>query len=189
MAYLLDILGSAILGGIVVLLTIGINLRLSTGSSETLNSTLTQRDAVESSEILEYDLYKVGYRIPGEKIAIADSTTIKYYADVNDDGTADTVYYYMGTTAEMSSTMNPNDKPLYRVQNNEPPYISSVVTEFRLAYVDSAGNQFSYSSLNSAVQRARIRGIETTVEFESGYPIDGVYQAVELERSISPKNL
>ncbi len=150
---------------------------------------VTQRDAVESSQILEYDFYKVGYRISGEKIAIADSTTIKYYADVNDDGTADTISYYVGTTAEMSSTMNPSDKPLYRIQNSEPPYISSVVTEFRLAYVDSAGNQFSYDSLNIASQRARIRGIETTVEFESGYPIDGAYQAVQLVRSISPRNL
>jgi len=189
MAYLLDVIGAAILGGIVVLLTIGINLRISMSSSETLNSTLTQRDAVESSQILEYDFYKIGYRIPGEKIAIADSTTIKYYADVNDDGTADTISYYVGTTAEMSSTMNPNDKPLYRIQNSEPPYISSVVTEFRLAYLDSAGNQFSYDSLNNAAQRARIRGIETTVEFESGYPIDGAYQAVQLVRSISPRNL
>ena len=189
MAYLLDIIGAAILGGIVILMVIGINLQITATSSDTLNNTLTQRDAVVSSQILEYDFYKIGYRISGEKIAIADSSEIKYYTDLDDDGTADTIYYYVGTTAEMSSTMNPNDKPIYRVENNDPPYISSVVTEFRLAYVDSAGKQLSYGSLNNAVQRGRIRGIETSLQFESSHTIDGDYQAVELERSIRPKNL
>ena len=189
MAYLLDIIGAAILGGIVILMVIGINLQFTTTSSETFNSTLTQRDAVVSSQILEYDFYKVGYRISGEKIAIADSNEIKYYTDLNNDGTADTVHYYLGTTTGMSSTMNPIDKPLYRVLNSNPPYISSVVTEFKLAYLDAAGNQLNYGSLSSAIQRGNIRSIQTSLEFQSGYPIDGDYQAVMMERSVRPKNL
>jgi hypothetical protein len=189
MAYVLDIIGAAVLGGLVILLTVAVNLQITTSASESFNSTLTQRDAVVSSEILEFDLYKMGYRVSGAKIAIADSNEVKYHADLNNDGTADTIHYFLGTTSDMSSTMNPDDRPLYRALNSDAPYISSVVTDFEVAYLDAAGNQLDYDSLSSAVQRSNIRGIQTRLEFESSHPIDGDYQTVQLERLIRPKNL
>ena len=85
MGYLLDIVGSIIIAGMVVMILLAVNINNTASSSVILFTTIEQRKTKDVSELIEYDLYKIGYRIPDEKISVADSTEIKFYADINDN--------------------------------------------------------------------------------------------------------
>ena len=120
------------------------------------------------------------------------SNRIEYYSDYDNNGTVDTVEFYLGTVANLSSTMNPNDKPIYKELNNDTSQtaLSAIVTEFNLVYYDSIGTQLSYSSLSNSSTRNSIRSLRAVIKFEAIASGDTtLYQATDLVATIRPKNL
>lgn len=168
---------------------IQLNTTISSLSYETMSSQISQTDAIESGKILEFDLYKIGYKVQTEKIKIADSTTIKFLSDIDNDNTLDSIRYFVGNKYDMSNTPNPNDIPFYRKVNNNQPEMIGAATEFNLAYFDSSGMQLNYGSLSNVAGRKKIRSIRTLIRFEAAEPQDSVYQGVDFLRIIRPKNL
>ncbi|MFC2136126.1 hypothetical protein ACFLTH_16040, partial [Bacteroidota bacterium] len=63
MAFLLDVVGSFIIGGIVILLLITLNIEMTENSRRAFENTYLQRTAVSVSETLEWDFYKIGYNV------------------------------------------------------------------------------------------------------------------------------
>ena len=185
----IDIIGSFIIGAVIILLLANLNLFITSSSADNLAVNIAQLNLKTTAEIIEDDFYKIGYKVSGNVITEADSDRIKFYADINDDDSIDTVYYYLGPVSDMASSQNPNDRILYRVIDNETPTKANVVTNFHLTYYDSTGSPKSYGSLNSQVQRNRIKVIEIYMKVESKEPVDGEYQAAEWLRKIMPKNL
>ena len=188
MGYLLDIVGSFIIGGIVIMILLAVNINNSASSSVILFTTLEQQKVTDVSELIEYDFYKIGYRISNEKISVADSNEIIFYTDVDNNNLTDSIHYYLGETTDLSYTSNPNDKPLYRIRND------SLVTEmpvadFNLSYFDSIGNTLDYASLTSSAGRELISSIKIKIKVESDEMYDGHYRASEWKKKISPKNL
>ena len=188
MNYLIDIVGSSVIGAIVFLVLMNLNMNMNTSSGENLFLNVAQREATTTSDVIENDFYKIGYRISGEKIAIADSTEIKFYADINNDGNDDSVHYYLGDISELSSTTNPNDRVLYRVENDSLK-TEFFIVGFSLSYCDSSGEEFNYSTLKSSAKREKIRSIDIVAKIESSEPIDGSYQSAGWYKKIAPKNL
>ncbi|MBM4175510.1 MAG: hypothetical protein FJ213_04965 [Ignavibacteria bacterium] len=189
MGNLIDILTATVIGAVVILMIIGINFYIENSSRDIINSNMAQTNITELGAVIEYDFYKIGYRITGNKIVTADSTEIKFYTDMDNNGNADTLRYYIGSTSELTATPNPNDRLLYRVYNNETPKSSNLgVVNFKLTYYDSAGSQINYGSLNSQTHRNRIRSIGVYLKVESPYPIEGVYTGAEWKKIIRPKN-
>jgi len=176
MSYLLDIIGSTIIAGMVVMILLAVNINTTTSSAAILFTTIEQRKITQVSEIIQYDFYKIGYLIPGEKIAIADSNEIKFYSDINNDTEIDSVHYYVGYTTDLSYTSNPNDKPLYRQRN----YQDSLLAE--IPVVD-------YSSLTSSAGRNLIKSIKIKITVESDELYAEEYRTSEWKKKISPKNL
>jgi hypothetical protein len=117
MAYLIDVLGSAVIGGMVILLTISINLQMNDLSEDIFMDSIVQGNATSSASDFKYDLYKIGYGVTGNKFITADSTNLYYYSDFNNDGTIDSIQFSLGPTDSLSGTTNPNDRPLYRTLN------------------------------------------------------------------------
>ena len=185
----IDIIGSFIIGAIIILLIANLNLFINSTSADNLAVNIAQLNLKTTAEILENDFYKIGFRVSGDAIAVADSDRFKFYADINDNNVKDTVYYYSGTVSEMASSDNPDDRPLYRVVGNETPEKVSIVTAFNLTYFDSTGAELNYASLSSQTQRNLIRIIEIYCKVESQEQVDGAYQAAEWKRKIAPKNL
>jgi hypothetical protein len=188
MSYLLDTVGSTLFAGVLILMIITHNINVDNASRELFQNSMTQSEAIEAGKIFDYDLYKVGYRVSGAKILLADSTRFKYLADVNNDGAVDSVYYYLGNTLT-AATENPNDRPVYRVLNNGTPTLCMVVCEFKMSYLDSAGNKLSYASLGSASEKAKVKTLYGKIRFESPYRVDGKYQSFVLSKAVRPKNL
>lgn len=196
MAYLIDVLGSVIVSSFVILMLVGFNVQMSTFSYDMFSSTLTQGNAVVTGQILEYDLYKIGYRASGQKISFADSTKIIYSTDLENNGSLDSVCYYIGTIENLSSTPNPIDRPLYRSQNGQSPIQIAAISNLKdstnsiipyFSYLDSAGVQIV--NPNTVALRKSIRTIKVAMRLQAPEAIEGIYQGVDWERTIRPKNL
>lgn len=188
MGYLLDIVGSFIIAGMVIMILLAVNINNSASSSVILFTTLEQQNVNAVSELIEYDFYKIGYRISDEKIAIADSNEIKFYTDIDNNEFADSIHYYLGKTTDLSYTSNPSDKPLYRNRNDSLLTEMSVV-DFNLSYFDSIGNTLNYALLTSSAGRELISSIKIKIKVESDEKYDDHYRASEWKKKISPKNL
>ncbi len=78
MQFLLDHLGAMVIGGILILSIIGLNFQMNSASYDKFAQSTIQQTALSTVETLEYDFYKIGYRVSTEKIDLADSTTFKF---------------------------------------------------------------------------------------------------------------
>lgn len=191
MSYLLDVIGSFAIGAVVILIIIRFNESMITASNESLIYNLAQFNVTETSQIIEYDFYKIGFRVfDDNKFGIADTTEIEYYSDYNNNGYIDTIRYYLSDTTALSGTVNPNDKLLYRSVNGANPDIMGSVTLFKLAYLDSTGNAITpVSILTNPEERKKIIGVDVHLYVESNFPIGDQYQGAEWKKKILLKNI
>ena len=149
---LLDIIGSTIIGGILMMNLFQINNSAVENSYTGTGELIAQTNLATIVQILEFDVRKIGYcadweqiPIPTQAIISADSTGIEYLTDVDSDGIVDTMHYYLGPTSELLSTPNPRDRILYRVVNSEVPVgVNLGVTQFNLTFFDVIGNPISF---------------------------------------------
>jgi hypothetical protein len=190
MGYLLDIVGSFIIAGMVIMILLAVNINNNASSSVILFTTIEQQKVTDVSELIEYDFYKIGYRIPDEKIAIADSNEIKFYTDVYNDNVVDSIHYYLGEKTDFTITTNPNDRLLNRRRNNTDSLSTKIpVVDFQLTYFDSIGNTLDYASLTSTAGRQLIKSIKVKIAVETDEMYDEQYRTSEWKKKISPKNL
>jgi hypothetical protein len=178
---ILDILASVIMGGL-LLTTV---LRLSDSSAEkTYNFSgelSLQQNLVVIAQILENDFRKMGYCKDWEKfpdptksIASVDTSSIKFYADIDNDGNMDSIMYYLGPVSELSSTPNPRDRFLYRVVNTETPVgVNLGVTEFNMKFFDALGVPLTFP----ITQPSLISSYEINIRVESVYAYDERYSS------------
>lgn len=186
---LLDILGATVLWSFIILILLRVNIQMTDNSFENLNTSITQMNAIELGKIFEFDFPNAGHLITGNKIITADSSEFEFYFDYNQDGSKDSLKYFLGTTSNLIQTLNPNDKPLYRHFNGTTTIIGEV-SNLKLNYLDSSGAQISYASLSTQTARNKIKTIEIYFLKESGFKnYDELYPALEWERKISPNNL
>jgi hypothetical protein len=153
---IIDLIGSMVLFGWLLLTTIRMGIANSENMQTYGGELLVQENLVEVTRLLEYDFRKIGFckepnllPDPTKAIILADSTRLKFLTDVDltgtgPDGVVDSIYYYLGPTSELSSTMNPRDRLLYRVVNNESAKGSNLgVTSFRFRYYNVQGVELS----------------------------------------------
>ena len=139
---ILDIMGSIIIGGILLITLFRMSDRATESTYSKTGDLTIQQNIATVVRVLEYDFRKIGYcadwtKIPNptKSIILADKDKIKYLTDVDKDGNVDTMYYYLGPTAELIYTANPRDRFLYRVVNSEKPAkVNLGVTQFELVY-------------------------------------------------------
>jgi hypothetical protein len=145
---ILDILGSMIIGSILLSITLRLN-DSATGKTYNNSAELSlQENMATVAQIIETDFRKIGFCAdwnkfpdPSKAVIFADEASIKYLTDIDSDSNMDSVLYYLGPTSELLSTPNPRDRMLYRIVNNEAPKTSNLgVTQFRLVYFDALGD-------------------------------------------------
>ncbi|GMU94988.1 hypothetical protein [Ignavibacterium album] len=146
MSVLLDIFGSTFIGGMILLLIIKLNLYSASVSYNSDNELKLQQNAKTIAEILNYDLRKIGYNHTGTAILVADSTRIKFYADINAPGTAghgvvDVVEYVVLDSTHATGTSNSRDAVVTRIVNNTDSIAgpSLGLVKLRFSYFNSAG--------------------------------------------------
>lgn len=176
---ILDIIGSVIAGGILLLILARTNASAIENTYNDNSDLITQQNLSTVVLLLENDFRKIGYcenwtlvPDPTKTILSADSTSIKFIGDVNNDGTVDTVYYYVGPTSELSGTPNPNDRILYRVVNGSVTKSGNMgITQFSLSYFDDFGNQISFPITTPG----SIAEIQITLQIQNTEAYNGQY--------------
>lgn len=144
MNVILDLLGSAFIGGIILLMVLQMNLFMSSSSYSSDNELQMQQNAKTLADILNNDFRKIGYNNSGTAILTAEKERIKFVGDLQSpgsigNGTVDTVEYFIEDSTFAAGTSNPRDKILARVLNNADtlagPSLGLVKLQF--SYLDS----------------------------------------------------
>ncbi len=172
---LIDIFGSMIIGSILFLILLKLNDHSVENTYKNGGDLIVQQSLVEVVQLIEYDFRKIGYcadwtKIPNPSNAIinADSTSIKFLTDDDNDGDVDTMHYYLGSASELTETPNPRDRLLYRVVNSVTPRGSNLgVTQFRLIYFDVLGDTIYFPITTPA--EIHTMQINITIENTIGY--------------------
>ena len=176
---LLDILGSIIIGGMVLIILFRVNTSATSNLYTNTSEANVQSAMISVGAVLEEDFRKIGYckswtKIPDPTKAIlfADTSSIKFLTDLNNDGNVDTLSYFLGPASELLNTPNPNDRLLYRVANSDVPKSSNVgITEFKITYFDSFGNILS----TPVTPPSQIQKMQIDIMVENTEPIDSTY--------------
>ncbi len=193
MAVMMDIVGSIVMVGMLMLMIMGININMSSETYKSLTEFNLQTQSIQLARILEFDLYKAGYAVPRPGIiAFADTSKIKFYTNLfNIAGRRDSIEYDLGSL--VTSSPNPSDKLLYRFENTTKVFINFSVTRFFLTYYN-----FRDSLLPAPVTGTNldsIKGIRVYLTLQSPAPFDTTqsggssYVSTYYQKLIYPRNL
>ena len=183
----LTLIGSIVIGGLLLFSVLNFQTDVRQHSFEYSNSLILQQTALSIIELLEQDLRQIGYGYNFPSLAVFALDSITFYADLFDDGVLDTVNYSLSDVSEASGTTNPRDKIFYRSSNSDPQLHDALgVTNFQLIFFDANGD--------TTVNQTEIRNIEVTLSFESTEPyLDRLgterYASYYWREKISPMNL
>lgn len=200
MQTILDIIFSTVIGGVMLLTLHSLNTRLTTASSAKAMTTSVHQNMSTVTDVLEYDLRKVGYNnIGAPHFKQAESTRVYIRADFNNDNSPDSVLYYLGTTADPSQT-NPRARILYRAYNGgDAVQIRAGVTRFQLWYYDQGGNPLPTTP--GVSNPSLIRNVKVTLNMDVGSSIetarlpngsirrDTTFSSASWEKMLKPVNL
>ena len=130
---ILDTTGSFIVGGIVMFTLMAVFFRFTSSSQDAIINEFTQSSVTNVAEVIDYDFSKIGYRIAaGNKIISIDSLSISFLADLDNNGTPDSVSYY---TKSVSSSL----KMVRRSSENSIKEWEVTIDDFNIQAFDSTG--------------------------------------------------
>lgn len=186
-----DYIVSMIVAAGISLIVLTLNANMTQTAFQRNRDMVSQEVAVTLMQILEHDLFKAGYRTSGSVITRAESLAITFNADLNDDGTPDSIRYDVGSPSSLANSSNPSDRPLYRKVNNESTVdVAFGLVSFYFSYVDTADNVIPYAQLTTQGKRDVVRMIRFYLRVEPADPIDTTnYVPVEVTKNIVPKNI
>jgi len=182
MSILLDLFGSIIIGGLIVLMLVNFNMFQSKTRISSDSELQLQQNAKTLAEILNYDFRKIGYRYDNVAFTEIDSEKISFYSDIDRNGSIDLVTYMLGDTSEVSMTTNPRDRILYRIVNNDTLKGPSLgLTKAKFSYLDESSAETTVLS--------DIKYVKAELWIESIEQIHGEYLFTYWEMTINPRNL
>lgn len=186
------------------------NLNLSTSSSDLTLSQITKQHVQTVTDMLTYDIPKIGfaqdgkvdtYNNPGTGnpyllIKEADSSKIVFHSDIDNDGDIDEIRWEL-TADPVANTNNPNDFVLVRSMNGVDTEIRSGVTKFTINYYDEYGEKkaakmatpVSAANLDDIVQIDIELVIESREKIRYSVGSDGRYVKSAWEKRYTPRNL
>jgi len=172
---LIDIFGSTVIGGMLLLILLRLNDSAVENTYMYGGELTVQENLVAVVALLEYDFRKIAYcndwqqiPIPTQAILTADTNSIQFLTDVDDNGVVDTMSYYLGPASELSMTSNPNDRLLYRVINSETPDGANLgVTQFDMVFFNALGDTINFPI--TVPDEIYTMQINITVEDIAGY--------------------
>jgi len=196
MASILDIIGSTMFVGILIISILTINNNMVMGNAKSISTYLIQSQTQELARIVENDVYKMGFRVYGNEVLFGDSSQLRFRADLSNNGTINTVEYILGD--RISESANPNDRKLSRIVDGSTLFISFNATRFYIQYFDSAMQKLTTPL--SVADLKRVRTVNILLALQTPDPVDfyrkagtgelcPVYGSAHYEKLISAQNL
>jgi hypothetical protein len=182
MSSILDLIGSFIIGGLLMMMILRVNTNYSQQSIEDRLELMVQENLTELIEEIEYDFRKIGYGVTvgTPVIMTVDTSAIGFRADLDNDGTVDIVAYNLSLPA-VPGTVNPRDRILTRSVNGQTIASSLGIVDFQITAYDISGI--------ATTTTTAIKSIEYYLEVESPFPVDSVFANSIWTAHIYPLNL
>jgi hypothetical protein len=183
MSTLLDMVGSFVIGGMLLMMILNVNANYSEQTTENQLQLIVQENLAELVSEIEFDFRKIGYHVNNPALAItqADTSSITFWGDVDNNGTVDQVRYWLGPLGEVYGTVNPRDRMFHRSVNGQTISSSLGVVNFRLRFYDVGGASTNNLTL--------VKRIDYYLLVENAFPVDTVYARAAWNGTIRPKNL
>jgi hypothetical protein len=172
MSIMLDLIGSVVIAGFVILMALQFNSNLGATADASMADLNVQQSMVDIVQTLEADFRKIGFGVPETQHPIIDTsaTSIQFMADMDRNGVVDTVRWWTGPV--LTTYENPNIRILYRQVNHGDSVGAALgLTEFRLRYLDQDGQ--------TPVSMSAIFIIEVTLQVESPYRVKDEVKLVQ----------
>jgi hypothetical protein len=184
MGVMLDIAGALFVRSAIIVVMFTVTTALNDALYFKTAHRTIRGELANTVEILESDFARMGYNVTlGYIVLQAETSSVRYLADLNDDGNPDTVSYYLGGTEELNSTPNPRDRFLYRsVSGQQPLAIGQGITRFFLRYYTSGGVETSDPTVVSMIH------VQLCIEHGT-FTVGEIYPEVKWQRRIFPVNL
>lgn len=151
---LIDVIGSFIVAGVLLLMGLQLNATANEVKAVYSQNYNLQTNLTTVVSMLESDFNKIGYcrnwmkvADPTQSIRVADSNRIRFRTDYDNNGTLDSITYWVGPTSELLDTPNPFDRYLYRQQNNDSLHKQKMnlgITQFSFTYADGADSLLTF---------------------------------------------
>jgi hypothetical protein len=176
---LLDIIGSFIIGGLLLIMAWRLNAGTAESSFAHYSSAILQGNVTALAANIETDFRKIAYcrnymkiNPPQLAIRIADSSRFRFWTDIDNNGSLDSITYWTSSTtiAGVAETPNPNDRILYRqVNNHAPSEMFLGITKFTFSYRDLNEDVIPFGAGGSITGNTLllVRSVELTVALES----------------------
>lgn len=179
MQYLLDYIGSIIIGAALLIIIINANEMISETQSVYSGDMLVQEMLVQTVHLVEGEFRNMGLGVAENtrSILAADTSSIQFLYDVNRDKTPDTVRYYVGPVSELPGTQNQLDRLLYRKINSGSSQKVGVVTVFRMRYLTKLGTALPCPV--AVANLGEVHSVEITMEIQNPYAVISSVHAEE----------
>ena len=160
---MLDIVGSFIVGGALLVMALRLNAQASEATALYGGNYILQTNMTALIDILEFEFRKIGYckdwkkvADPTKSIRVAELNRIRFLTDIPTstnpnnvgfygDGNVDSITYWVGPASELTSTPNPFDKYLYRqVNNGTTEKLNLGLTQFQFSYFDAMNDPLPF---------------------------------------------
>jgi len=175
MTVMMDIVFASVILGMIILTIMNININMTQENWKGMVELNTQTEAIQLARIMEFDFYKIGYRVPltaRPSFLVADTEHVKFKTNLGDmAGAIDIVEYGLG--GPVLDSKNPRDLMLFRIENVTKVYINYSVIGFRVSYFDSNDVKISTPIFGAALNR--IRSLRIMLKLESPEPFDTTY--------------
>ena len=135
----LDIIGSVLIGGLILLAVFNLNAQVMDRSLAASLSLMAQTNGAATAEIVERDLRRIGLGVEPDsaRILSANPSALYFQGDVDGDGTVELVRYRRGALNFVSP--NPSDYIILRVVDGALEQIELGAARFQFSYYDAAG--------------------------------------------------
>lgn len=180
---ILDILGSAVIGGILLMTLLNMKAANTENTLRYYGHKVLQSNLIVLTEMLDNDFKQIGYANDSSysnPISFATRTGIKFKTSIkpnktcNPDGAMDFIEYSFSGTD--NNTPNPNDIKLTRVITSSDPNFAQSgaisqqsygLTGFTFTYRDINGNFLDLNSTSSQLLRNAIYSIQLDITMQS----------------------
>lgn len=182
MNIVIDLVGAALIGGVILLGLVNLNIYSSQTKFSSDSELQLQRNAKTLAEIINHDLRKIGFNYAGTAIITAEKNTLSFYSDIDTNNVTDIVTYTLSDSLQVPTTANPRDKILIRIVNSDTSKGPSLgLIDLTFKYKNALGTETA--ALDS------IRYIEAEMWVETPEPVNDKYSFTYWEMTINPRNI
>ncbi|OGU29175.1 MAG: hypothetical protein A2X67_15025 [Ignavibacteria bacterium GWA2_55_11] len=181
MGAILDIIGSYVFKAAMVGIILATSISLNDVMVEKGQVTNLEKNLNVAMSVLEWDLRNIGYNYITSAILVAQSNELQYYADVDNNGSIETVRYYLTAVSTTLAGEPVTRYELVRTVNGVGNTTVQRIVSLEFSYQDASGNATTVPS--------SVRGIKVNITVDSPVTVDDRILTASRDFTIFPANL